>query len=186
MKLKTVKRSAERKSELTDLRLKGMIPAVVYHQGKPAHPIAVPTADYEAIVRQVKQGHLSVTKITLIDEDGKEKVAILKEIQYHPTTYKVLHLDFEELDANVPVKVKIPLECIGMADCAGIKLGGSLRQVFRKILVKCLPKDIPSVFNLDVQAMDVNDKKHVSDIVLPKAVQLLVKPKEVAIVIAKR
>lgn len=186
MKLKTFKRNAERKGELTRLRLDGKVPAVVYHQGKQAHPIAISLAEYEAMVRDVIPGRLSTTKVSLVDEEGTVRTSILKEIQYHPTSYKVLHLDFEQLDENVPVNVKVPLECLGIADCVGIKLGGVLRQVIRKVKVRCLPKHIPHVFQIDIRNMEMQDSKRIKDLEISKEVKPLVNPSEVAIVIAKR
>jgi large subunit ribosomal protein L25 len=186
MKLQTKKRAAERKSENTQLRLKGMVPAVVYHRGRAAHSIAISLNDYESIVRKVKPGRLSTTVMTLSDEEGKERKAILKEIQYHPTTYGVLHLDFEELDDGVHVSLNVPLETTGLADCVGVKQGGSLRQTLHKIRVQCLPKDIPQVFSVDVTQLEINQSVKVQDIKVPKGVKTLVSGKEVALAIAKR
>ncbi len=186
MKLTTAKRSTDKKSELTKLRLAGMIPAIVYHKGQSGEPIAVQRAEYDAIIRQVKAGHLSTQKITLVDENGKEKTVILKEIQYHPTTYVVLHLDFEELHEKTPVNVKVPIECKGVVDCVGIKLGGVLRQVIRSLKVRCLPKDIPDAFKVDVQPLGIKESRRLSDLTIPETVRPLADLSEVAVVIAKR
>lgn len=186
MKLKTTKRKAVQKSEITRLRQEGMIPAVVYHRGKNAHPIAISKAEYEALTRQVKPGRLATTKITLVDEEGKERQSVLKEIQYEPTSYAVLHLDFEELDKGVPVSVKVPVECTGIVDSVGIKLGGSLRQSLRQIKVRALPNEIPEVFQIDIRSLEINQALRVSDLKISDKVKTMVSPKEVVVSIAKR
>lgn len=186
MKLQIQKRSGEKKSEALRLRRAGGIPAVIYHKGQEAESISVLTSEYSAAIRQVIPGRLSTTVFSLVDAHGKARKAILKEIQYHPTTYDIIHLDFEELHDNVPVNVKVPIECTGIVDCIGIKLGGSLRQVIRKARVRCLPKDIPSAFTVDIKNMNVKDVRRLRDLGMPETVKSLDNPKEVAIAIVKR
>lgn len=185
MKLETIVRSAETKSELTKLRREGFIPAVMYHNGKPGKNIAVKDSEYQELVRTVKKGHLSTKRVTL-SIGGKDVQAIIKEIQYHPTTYKVLHLDFEELDAGVPVNVKVPIECTGMVDCIGVKLGGAFRQIERFLKVRCMPKDIPDCFTLDVTNLQMGQSLRLSDLAIPNTLRPLMPLKEVAVTIRKR
>lgn len=187
MKLTMKKRSASKKGELTQIRREGNIPAVVYSRGNPGENVAVNGAEYGSIVRKLKAGCLSTTVFTLNGEDGKEIRAILKDIQYHPTTYDVWHLDFEELFDDVTVNVKIPIQCVGVVDCVGIKLGGVLRQVIRTLEVNCLPKDIPATgFELDIRDLAMRQTKRLSAIEIPAGVRPLADLNEVAVVIAKR
>lgn len=186
MKLTTTKRPAERKGDTKRLRREGMVPAVLYVRGQPSETITVPKADFDKILRTVQKGRLSTTKIALIGEHGKARPAILKDIQYHPTTYDVIHLDFEELLDKVKINVNVPIECTGVADCQGVKLGGVLRQVIRNLRVQCLPKDMPEVFELDVKAMNLADAKKLNELAVSKAVRPLQDLNEVCVVIAKR
>lgn len=186
MKLKLLKRDASKKSETKRLRREGLIPAAIYVKGKDADPVAVNEAEFSSVMRDIQPGRLSTTIFTLTDTHGKERRAILKEIQYEPTTYKVRHLDLEELYDDVLVKVKVPIEFIGTADCIGVKLGGFIRQVIRHIRVACLPKDIPSVFTLDVKNLQIAESKRLSDLTIPQTVRPIANMKEVAVVIAKR
>lgn len=186
MKLKLVSRSADKKGETKSLRRANMIPSIIYAQGKQAETIALNSAELSALMRTVPSGRLSTTILTLVGENGSERKAIIKDIQYHPTTYNVLHLDFEELIDGQPVNVKVPIECTGVVDCVGVKLGGVLRQVIRHLRVRCLPKDIPSAFQLDVRSMDARDSRRLSDLEMPNTVRPLADLREVAVVIAKR
>ena len=97
MKLKVFKRERTTKSESNRIRREGNVPAVLYVRGKSTEAIVVDGAEFSGLLRTVQSGRLSTTIFSLKDEHGKERRAILKEIQYQPTTYQVQHLDFEEL-----------------------------------------------------------------------------------------
>ena len=185
MKLQMSKRLSAKKGEIKALRREGNIPSILYSQNSPAEQIVVNAAEFSACLRQITQGRLSTTVLTL--SNGKEETRVLvKDIQYHPTTYQVLHLDFVALSDQVPVSVKVPVECVGAGECPGIKLGGFLRQVIRYVKVECLPKAIPSKFDIDVKDLGMRQSRRVSDIVMPQGVRPIAKLDEVVVVIAKR
>ena len=186
MNLEIKPRAGSKKSELTTLRREGFIPAVLYVKGKEGETLAVKSSEFAAHLRGLKSGHLSTSIFKLVDSDGKERRVIIKEIQYKITTYDVSHLDFEELEKDVRIKVKIPVECVGMDACQGIKLGGVLRQVKRHLLVCCLPEDLPSSFELDVRDLSLGQSRRLKDLVIPEKVKALVNLDEVAVVIVKR
>jgi large subunit ribosomal protein L25 len=186
MKLQTVKRAGEKKSEVTKLRREGFIPAVLYVRGKEGETLAVKSSEFSAFLRGLKSGHLPTTIFTLTDDQGKERRAIIKDIQYNVINYDVTHLDFEELVDGQKVNVKVPIECTGIVDCVGIKLGGVLRQVIRHVRVRCLPKDIPSFFELDIKELAMKQSKRLSDIAIPETIRPLVDLNEVVAVIVKR
>jgi large subunit ribosomal protein L25 len=186
MELNYQKRAAARKSESNKIRREGGIPAIIYVRGGASENVAVEKSAFSGILRQVQSGRLSTTIFSLQADKGKARRAILKEIQYHPTTYDVIHLDFEELLDDHKVNVKIPIECFGMGDCPGIKLGGVLRQVIRSVPVSCLPGDIPEAFQLDVSTMGMRDARRLRDLNIPETLRPLVDLNEVAVAIVKR
>jgi len=186
MKLEYKSRSAVKKSDANKLRRDGQIPAIIYNRGAEAETISVSASALRSVMRSVQQGRLSTAVFTLVDEKGNEKKAILKEIQYNVTNYDVLHLDFEELKKDLPINVKVPIECTGMNDCVGIKLGGVLRQVIRYLKVSCLPEKIPTCFFLDVKSLGIKQYKRLSDLEIPEGIRPIANMKEVAAVIVKR
>lgn len=186
MKLQTIKRTRDSKSEVKKLRREGFIPAVLYAKGQSGETVAVKANEFQSYLRHVKSGHLPTTVFTLVDDQGKERRVVIKDIQYQITTYAVTHLDFEELLADQKINVNIPIECIGMVDCIGIKLGGVLRQVIRHVRVRCLPKDIPTYFELDIRELGLKQTKRLRDLEIPKTVRPLVDMNEVVAVIVKR
>lgn len=187
MKLQAVKRAAHSKSEAKKLRREGFIPAVLYVKGKEGETLAVQASEFNTHLRQVKSGHLPTTIFSLVDEKGKERRVLVKDIQYNVTSYAVTHLDFEELLPKHKVNVKVPIECVGQVDCVGIKLGGVLRQVIRHMRL-CVedPKDIPPYFELDIRELGLKQSKRLSDIPLPKTARPLDNLNEVVAVIVKR
>lgn len=186
MKLNISNRDTSKKSEAKRARREGKIPAALYVHGKDALPINIEAAEYHALLRSIKKGRLATTIITLVDESGKERRAIIKDIQYHVTTYQVLHLDFEELLDDVKVKVKIPIEFKGEMDCVGVKLGGVIRQVIRGCRVQCLPKDLPECFKVNVAELSIGEARKLKDIEMSDSVRPLMDLNEVCVVIAKR
>ena len=185
MKLTLSKRAGKTQSELTQMRHRGDIPAIIYGQKEPNEKVMVNGVDFATALRQLKKGYLPTTVFD-VDCEGKQQKVIVKEIQYHPTTYRILHLDFLPLVDSLPVDVKVPVTCSGEADCIGIKLGGFLRYIKRHIKVRCFPADIPREFAIDIRAMEIGHSKRLRDFHLGDGVRPLAKPEEIVLTIAKR
>lgn len=185
MKLAVKTRVGEKKSDVKQIRRDGNIPAIIYSSKSQPEKMIVDGTEFAAILRKTKLGHLPTT-IFVLNDGKRERRAIIKDIQYHLTTYQVTHIDFEELFDNVPVNVKVPVNCVGVMDCVGVKLGGFLRQVMRHVRVECLPNKIPSEFNVDVKDLGIRQSRRLKDVKMPDGVKPLIKPEEVLVVIAKR
>lgn len=186
MKLTVSKREAAKKSAAKQLRREGKIPGVIYSRGQAGEAVTVDASEFGAVLRTITKGALPTTMLTLVDADGKERRAIIKGIQYNVTSYDVIHLDFEELHDDAKVNVKVPIEFTGIAACAGVKHGGVLRKVVRHVPVQCLPKDIPSHFELDVADLEIQGTRRIADIAIKPGVRCLMPVGEVAVVISKR
>lgn len=179
-------RSAKTKGEAKRLRRDNNIPVCIY--SKSAQPVnaSISQVEIETILRNVQPGFLPTTVFKLKDSKGKVRKAICKEIQYKPTNYAVLHLDFLELHDNVEVDVKVPIELMNTADCVGVKAGGFLRAMMRHVKVRCLPAKIPNHFEIDVKDIGMNQNRRVSDLAIPKGVKPLLKSDEVLVGVLKR
>ncbi len=183
-KLTISQRKDLKKGTTNQIRREGNVPGVIYGRGRPNESIVVNGSEFQAVMRGLEKGLLATTRFELHDGNQKRK-AIVKDIHYHPVSYAVTHVDFAELDDQRAVSVNVPILVVGMADCAGIKLGGFLRQVLRSVEVECLPKDIPSAFTIDVRELSIGDAKRISDIAMPASVRARGNLDQVAIVIAK-
>jgi large subunit ribosomal protein L25 len=185
MKLTAVKRASLKKSDSKRIRRSGDIPAVLYSPKHPVEPIVVKGVEFYALIRNIQPGKLS-TKTLILSLGHKERHVIIKDIQYQPTTYQVSHLDFEELVDDIPIIVRVPVTCTGVAECSGVKMGGFLRQIMRHVLVECLPANIPIEFTVDVKNLGIRQSRRLGDIELPKEVKPLTSRDEVIVVVAKR
>lgn len=185
MKLSVSSRTNEKKSDAKKLRRAGQVPAVIYGPGKENKNISFPLEQLQETLRTIHPGSLATTVFDL-EEGGKSVKVLVKEIQYHPVSYAVLHIDFILIEENTPIKVNVPLRVSGQADCVGIKLGGFLRQVIRSMKVQCLPKDLPAELTLDIRELEIGGSKVLGDFPIPEKVRPLAHMKEVAVVITKR
>jgi large subunit ribosomal protein L25 len=186
MELKMFSRPGEKKSQARNARLVGLIPAVIYSQGKAGENICIEAPVFTNFLAKLKRGRLATVQFTLVDEKGAKRQALVKDVQYNIINYDVIHLDFQEIHANEEINVKVPIECTGVNECVGINQGGVLRQVIRNVKVRCKPEKIPAVFELNVTNLELKQTKRLRDLTVPEGVRPLADLKEVAVVIAKR
>jgi large subunit ribosomal protein L25 len=185
MKFQAYIRQGQTKGETNKIRSQGDLPAVLYGPNFTNKNIFLKGAELKAILRNITTGTLGSTVFSL-DLDGEKHQVIIKDIQYKITTYEPIHVDFEVTEKNVLVNVNIPIRLTNSAECQGVKLGGVLRTVIRYLKVRCLPKEIPSHFELDVKNLNIGQSLRLSDIDIPEQVTPIAKMNEVAVVVAKR
>ncbi len=185
MKLAVQKRVKGTKGDVNKLRREGNVPGILYGGNEPEVPVHVKADEIQAILRNMKPGLLSTTVFELTEGSKKHK-AIIKDIQYHVATYDVVHIDFALLSEEKPVTLNVSIQMIGVADCAGVKLGGFIRQVIRSIKVSCLPKHIPQEFTVDIRDLNIGQSKRLSDIAMPAHVRPIGKLDQVAVIVGKK
>ncbi len=186
MKLNFKNREKLGKGTAKRLRREAQIPAIVYDLGKESKPVVISEEEFSAALRSTVRGHLPTTVFTLTGEDGQSFRAVVKDIEYHKTTYQILHLDFERLLEDKPVNVKVPIEFSGEDACVGVKLGGVLRPVIRYCRVSCPSEKIPASFKIEVSDLGMRSSKRISDIVMAEGIKPLVDTKQVCVTVAKR
>lgn len=154
------------KGRAKQLRRQGKIPAVFYGPKTQAIPIVIDAKEFLSRVAGFEGFHL----IRLKSEAPvlAEKVALVKELQFHPVTEAILHADLFEVDLTARVHVRIPLHFEGKA--AGVVRGGILQPIVREIEVECLPVDIPEHISVDVSALDIGHSLHITDVPMPAGV----------------
>jgi large subunit ribosomal protein L25 len=180
-----VDRKETSKGSLRRLRRSGSIPFVVYSKGKEVILGSLATNDFDRVLRGLRPGFLTTTVFVLRDKQGNEKKALVREVQYHPTSYDLVHIDFMEMDQDRDIFVKIPVDMINTVDCAGVKLGGQLRAVMRHVKVKCRPSVLPSHFTIDVKDVAIRQSRRVKDLVIPQGVTCLAHENDVVMTVNK-
>jgi large subunit ribosomal protein L25 len=159
-------RAAGSKNEARRLRRSGKIPAVLYGPKTPSVALELDRKDFSTRVALLEGSHLVRLKSSA--PALAEKVALVKEMQFHPISGDVTHADLYEVDLAARIQVQVPLRFVGKA--AGVTRGGILQPIVREIEVECLPLDIPAFFNVDVSALDIGDSIHVEEIQMPEGV----------------
>jgi large subunit ribosomal protein L25 len=164
------------------LRVKGLIPGILYGPKKQATPVAVSPKEIVTILRSASGEN------TLFDLDlaGKRRRVILKEFQLEPVKHQLLHADFYEVALDQTIQVKVHVEIHGTP--IGVKTqGGVLDFVTRELEVECLPTDIPEKLSVDVSELEIGKHVRVSDIKVSDKVKVLTEPDIVVVhVVAPR
>ena len=150
------KRESVGKVATKALRNAGKVPCVLYGGEQALHF----SADEKAFKNLVYTPNVYTATIEL--ESGEKFNAILQDIQFHPVTDRILHIDFYQLFSDKEVTMNIPVRLLGNAP--GVMNGGSLRFPKRKLRVKGLPDNLPDFFNADISELKIGSKLFVTDL----------------------
>ena len=158
--MKSVSISAEKrvdlgKKEAKALRAAGKVPCVVYGGENIQHIAATETAFNNLV-------YTPNVYTVAIDIEGNTVNALIKDIQFHPVTDKIIHVDFIELTPGKEVNTEIPVVITGNA--IGVRNGGKLRKTLRKLSVRSTPENLPDAITLDISNMKIGEKIYVRDI----------------------
>ncbi len=137
------------------LRNAGQVPCVIYGGDKAVH-FSAPEMAFKKLV------YTPNVYTAVIELDGASFAAILQDIQFHPVSDKIIHVDFYQLFEDKEITMNIPVRLVG--NSPGVMNGGSLRFPKRKLRVKALPGNLPDFFNADISSLKIGDKVAVSDI----------------------
>jgi large subunit ribosomal protein L25 len=146
------------KRDAKELRYDGKVPAVLYGGPTQTH-FAVSAADLKPVVYTPDVHFID------IEVAGVKSQAVIQDIQFHPLTEKILHVDFLALDPNKPIAIEIPVKLTGTSP--GVKMGGKLVQKLRKLRVKGLPKDHLDNVEVSIEGLEVGKSVRVGEIKLP-------------------
>jgi large subunit ribosomal protein L25 len=159
-------RDKQRKRDARRLLRDGKIPAILYGPKMTTVTLALDKKEFSRRVAGLQGSHL--VRLKSASATLAEKVALVKDMQFHPISGEVIHADFYEVDLSAKIQVHVPLHFVGKA--VGIVNGGVLQPILREIEVECLPLDIPEFFNVDVTALDIGDSVHIEDLQMPDGV----------------
>lgn len=150
------------------LRRTGRVPGILYGGDDKPLPIDL---DHNELFHHLKLEafHASILSMKL---DGKKQQVLLRDIQMHAYKRQIIHLDFQRVEANQKVHVKVPLHFINAESAPGVKLqGGIVSHVMNDVEVTCLPADLPEFIEVDLKELTAGHSLHVSDLQLPNGVE---------------
>ena len=168
MNLKASQREAVGNGPSRVLRRDGKIPAILYGPKTEPIKLAIDRLDLEPIF---KSGAVA-QKLLKLEIDGVDSVrkVMIKEMQRHPVSRTVLHLDLYEVSMDQKIKVMVPVVTTGKS--AGVEVGGTLQIIRRELEVFCLPDQIPENITIDITALEIGDSFHVEDLPLEDTVEI--------------
>ena len=166
LEIKVDARDKKHKRDARRLLRGGKIPGVLYGPKTQAVALEFDKREFTSRVAGLEGSHLVRLKSSATSL--AEKVALVKDMQYHPISGDVIHADLYEVDLTARIQVHVPLHFIGKA--FGVTRGGILQPNVREIEVECLPLDIPQFFDVDVSALDIGDSVHVEELQIPDGV----------------
>ena len=151
------------------LRHEGKVPAIIYGAGRPPRAL---TFDHNKVLRQLESEsfYSSVLNVKVGD---KSQAAILKDVQRHPAKPQIMHIDLQRIVEDEEIRMNVPLHFKGEEIAPGVKTsGGTVARLISDVEVVCLPRDLPEYLEVDISHMELDDMLHVSDIKLPKGVEI--------------
>jgi large subunit ribosomal protein L25 len=174
IKLQVRERERKGSAEARRLRREGLIPGVLYGNGKQSHAICVP----ERELRRVLTGSSGLHAILDVVLEGQKTThaSILKDFQADPIRGHISHVDLQEVRLDQPIQASVTVQLIGEPE--GVKEGGVLSQVQREINVEALPMEIPEHIELDVGGMKIGDTLRLADLGARDGVTYLDNPEE--------
>jgi len=163
------------------LRASGTIPAVVY--GKTTEPMTIGLNRAELIkMLLARAGEHGLVTLKVAADGAKRKAweqpVLIKTLQRHPVNGEILHVDFHAITLTERIRIKIPVELLGVA--VGVKQdGGILEHFLREIEIDCLPTEIPKQVDFDISQLKIGDTIHVKDLAAPSGSKITTDPEAV-------
>jgi large subunit ribosomal protein L25 len=156
------------------LRVSGRVPGIVYGADQTAQTVEL---DHKELLRNLgsETFHASILQMTL---NGEKFQALLRDYQMHPWKKQVMHVDFQRVDANRKIHMRVPLHFLNAEIAPGVKTGGGVvQQAMTAIDIQCLPADLPAYIEVDLKEMELNETLHVTELAMPKGVEPVAKLK---------
>ena len=168
--LKASKRETKTKGQLNTLRLKGFIPAILYGGKNPNLKLSI----NEKFVDEVLKSENFLSTVIDLDIDGKKEKVIPRDVTYHVTSDKPTHIDFMRIVQGSKIILEIPVNFKNQDQCNGLKKGGVLNIVRRKIELKCQAESIPENIYVDLAGLDIGTSIRISSVKLPENANLTI------------
>ena len=143
------------------VRTNSRIPGVIYGRARQPQNLEVAVKDLEDVIHKA---HSEILLVDLaVEKASGKRLALVRDIQHHPLSGKILHIDFQEVAENEKVTALVPVETEGEAE--GVKTGGGvLEHVLFKLKVRATPKDLPEVITIDVTKLNIGESVHIGEI----------------------
>ena len=172
IKINAEPRSAVGRNAVKKIKQAGFVPAVIY--GAKDAALNLQLIEHE-VVKALGHASSESVLVEIAVKGGGVRTALIQEVQHHPVTRKILHVDLHSVSMDELLTAEVPVETVG--DPEGVTTGGGLLEhTLHSLEVECLPGDLPTAITVDVSALKIGDSLHVRDLKLPKGVTVLNDP----------
>ncbi|AGH97722.1 50S ribosomal protein L25/general stress protein Ctc [Micavibrio aeruginosavorus] len=158
------KRDGAGKGIARALRRENKIPAVVYGDSK--EPVSI-TLPLKEVTMEYRKGYM-FTHLCEIEVAGQKHLTLARDVQLHPVTDQIIHVDFLRVTPKTRIKVDVPVHFINDEESKGLKAGGVLNVVHHEVVLECAATDIPEFVEVDLTNYDLGDVIHMDVVKLPK------------------
>jgi large subunit ribosomal protein L25 len=169
--LKANSRSRAAKGDNRRLRASGRVPAIIYG-GDAAQPQTIDISDHE--MEMILHGAYRCTEVINLGVGDATEPTLVRDIQRHPVSSRLVHMDFMRIDLNREVEVEVSVHGLGIP--VGVREGGILDHLARTVTVRCTPINIPHSIDVDISELGFNQSLHVSDLKIPEGVRIMDAP----------
>jgi large subunit ribosomal protein L25 len=177
LKLEATERKIESKGNLKKLRLDGFLPGILYGDKETNLPLSVKKNSVKKLLESIN----FMSSVIEININGSKYKALPKDINFHPINNEPIHIDFQKIKPGTKVVVNIPVRFINNENCPGLKMGGVLNIVRRKIELKCPAENIPTEIIVDLTNKEMNESIHISSVKLPENVKPVISDRDFTI-----
>ena len=169
--LSVTPRSGRGKGSARKLRAQGLVPGVVYGQKQDAVTVALDPRALDTLIRKSPWRLNTVIDLS-VGESGSRKV-LVKDINVHPVSRDILHVDFLNVDMDASLRADVPLKLVGRPE--GVKAGGLLQQMVRTVRVECLPGAIPAAVEADISNLNRKDAMMLDQVPAPEGTRIVIR-----------
>ena len=175
--IEAITRDTKKKSELSKLRLNGFVPGILYGDIKKNISLSIKKTTLDRFLKTTN----FKSKVIKISLEGKEFEVLPRDVEFDNLSNQPIHVDFQKLSANTKVIVWIPVKFLNEETCPGLKMGGVLNIVRRKVELDCPADKIPSELVVDLAEKEIGETIRISAIKLPEGVIPTIKDRDFTI-----
>jgi len=163
------------------MRREQIVPGILYGKEVDTFSVEVQAKPLNVLLKKFGEENVLLD----VEVEGKKHTVLLKEVQVDPLTGAAVHIDFHQVSMKEKITVTVPIEIKGAEDCPGVMEGGVVETLLNELEVRCLPLNIPPIFELDISALSTGENIHVSEIKVPDDVEILTAPERTVVTVSR-
>lgn len=179
LSLKAEIRHTTGKGPAKQMRSGGVVPGVIYGAG--IEPTSLVFEEHDLKLFLQKSGEHGIIQLSV--GNRPPVMTVLSEVQHHPVTDAILHIDFKQIPQNKPLEIKVPIEFVG--DAPGVIAGGMFMPRLHELDIRTLPNNVPDVIQIDISHLDFDHVLHVKDLTLPEGIEVIHEPTQTVATVIK-